>query len=571
MARPVQDAVNERLRGWRRDRLAGVSAPGAVIAIVAYIGANTPSLLPRPWYFQGLIAAVCALLGYVVGVGVGSIYHLFVRRSLLTVHLHPAGRRILVGLWVIGILGGLTGFPLTTLSWQRRTAQYVGYPAPGAAWLLASTVMAIVAFAALVSVWRVVAGLLDWVTARIERRIVREWIARTIATLVTLALALLIMDDVVMRGFVAVAQAAADRVNATTPTGYSPPSTPLRTGGPGSHEPWTSLGQDGEIFVSSGPTADDIRQATGSTATTPIRVFAGDNDGRTMQQTRDAVLAEMDRTGAFKRSAILVVTSTSTGFINQWSASSFEYLTGGDCAIASMQYSTLPSALAFMFERESPPQAASLLLASVRARIDAFPAASRPKLYVSGESLGAFGGNGAFPTPEDMVAKVDGALWTGTPSFTPNRLALTERRTLGSTVIDPVIDAGAHFRFAGNAGQLTADEFGRPLGTWTAPRIAYLQHDSDPVAWWSPELLVQSPSWLGETRTPDNPMSQMSWLPFVTFFQVTADLTMSNNVATGHGHQYGAEETVPAWAAILGKDPRGDYGTVIAQIQSQLG
>jgi uncharacterized membrane protein len=424
----------------------------------------------------------------------------------------------------------------------------------------------VVGFLALIGVWRLVAGLVDRVTVRVRRRILRETLARAVASLVTLVLVLLVVDQVLVRGFFVVARRSAAQVNATAPLGFSAPTSSLRSGGPGSPESWDSLGQDGAIFVASGPSRSDIEATMGGTARDPIRVYAGIGDGRRMEQARDAAIAELERTGAFDRAAILVVTSTSTGFINEWSAAAFEYLGRGDTAVVSMQYSTLPSAVAFLSTGQDPPKAGRLLFDGVAARVGQRPVEKRPKIYVAGESLGAYGGNGAFASPEDMLARVDGALWTGTPSFTANLQAVGSRRDLGSTQVDPVVDNGAHFRFAGTPAELTADQFGRDLGAWAYPRVAYLQHESDPVVWWSTDLLFSTPSWLNETRTPSSPMAQMSWMPLVTFWQVTADLAMANSVPGGYGHRYFANETVPAWAGILGLDPRADYSRLISAI-----
>jgi uncharacterized membrane protein len=41
----------------------------------------------------------------------------------------------------------------------------------------------------------------------------------------------------------------------------------------------------------------------------------------------------------------------------------------------------------------------------------------------------------------------------------------------------------------------------------------------------------------------------MRWYPFVTFWQVSADMAFSTGVPAGHGHSYGAEP-VAAWADI---------------------
>ena len=42
----------------------------------------------------------------------------------------------------------------------------------------------------------------------------------------------------------------------------------------------------------------------------------------------------------------------------------------------------------------------------------------------------------------------------------------------------------------------------------------------------------------------------MVWIPFVTFWQVTADLPMATGVPPGHGHDYGGQH-VYGWADIL--------------------
>ena len=60
-----------------------------------------------------------------------------------------------------------------------------------------------------------------------------------------------------------------------------------------------------------------------------------------------------------------------------------------------------------------------------------------------------------------------------------------------------------------------------------------------------------TPAWHQETRR-DTPMAQMSWTPQVTFWQITADMLVSNNVPGGFGHRYYGGEMVPAWSAVLG-------------------
>lgn len=537
-----------RLTSWRR-RLGGLSRLGLALAGLWFVAANTPSLLPRPWWLQGFIAAICAVLGYATGTVLGALLHAVERWLGLQVSInkHRARRLQELGLGLVLLLAA--AFPFLTIRWQQFVTTYVGQDPPGWEYPIGSLLVATVTFVAAISLWRLVADLLDWFLARVRSRVVRETAARVVASLLTLATVgaglTLVARPLVLAGV----EGQANRVNRTAPQGQSAPTSPLRSGGPGSPYPWASLGQDGAIFVSSGPDAARITGVTGRRAKEPIRVFVGQQD--TLERTRDGVLAELDRTGAWQRRAIVLGTATSTGYLNTWGASSLEYLLDGDTAFASMAYSDLPSAFGLLTASDDPRRAARELLDAVRARLTALPAQARPKLYVTGESLGAYGGDAAFTSLDQMLAQVDGALWSGTPAFAPNRAALTAGRDPGSTTVVPVVDDGKHVRFAGRAAQLSADEYGRTLGPWDFPRVVYLQHASDPVAWWSPSLMWSTPTWLNETRR-DTPMAQMSWTTQVTFWQVTADMLVSNNVPGGYGHRYYGGEMVPAWAAVLG-------------------
>ncbi|MGY2062016.1 alpha/beta-hydrolase family protein, partial [Nocardia gipuzkoensis] len=78
---------------------------------------------------------------------------------------------------------------------------------------------------------------------------------------------------------------------------------------------------------------------------------------------------------------------------------------------------------------------------------------------------------------------------------------------------------------------------------------AYLQHASDPIVWWSPNLIFSQPDWLSEQRGSDV-STQMRWWPLVTFWQVAADLTNAQGVSDGHGHNYGTL-VLDGWCAVL--------------------
>ena len=120
---------------------------------------------------------------------------------------------------------------------------------------------------------------------------------------------------------------------------------------------------------------------------------------------------------------------------------------------------------------------------------------------------------------------------------------------------------GETVRFAAAPADLA-----RPDPEWPAPRVAYLQHASDPVVWWSPRLAVRRPDWLAEPRG-DDVLPALRWYPFVTFLQLSGDLTRAGQVPPGHGHLYGSL-VVEAWAAIAA--PPGWSPSDTARLQRLL-
>lgn len=101
-------------------------------------------------------------------------------------------------------------------------------------------------------------------------------------------------------------------------------------------------------------------------------------------------MAELERLGAFDRSVLNVVTPTGSGWVNENQAQALEYLWHGDTATVSMQYSYLPSLLSFLVDGNRAETAGRLLFDDVYARWSELPPGHRPKLVVSGESLGSF-------------------------------------------------------------------------------------------------------------------------------------------------------------------------------------
>jgi uncharacterized membrane protein len=233
---------------------------------------------------------------------------------------------------------------------------------------------------------------------------------------------------------------------------------------------------------------------------------------------------------------------------------------GGKTAIASMQYSYLPSALCLIAETGRAEEAGRTLFETVSGYWSTLEPEHRPRLVVFAQSLGTMGATAAFSSVGDLTARTDGALFSGPPYATALWRRIISQRASGSTERLPVYGDGRTVVFAGSAADLTpAQRSPQP------PRVVFLQHASDPVVWWSPDLVLRQPDWLQESHGQDV-IAAMHWYPVVTFWQVTGDLLISVDPPAGHGHHYGPEVPV-AWAAILHPPGWTDSQTVVLSAQ----
>jgi uncharacterized membrane protein len=528
------------------------STTGVLLAILVGMASFTPSLLPRDWVTQGVVSGLTVAVAYPLGLLVGRTARWFGGVIGLEVHVSDRARP-----WLRWVSIAVFALVLTLVWWwshqgHQDTARLVGLPAPSARDDIRATLLAVLIAAAL---WHVVVGL------RLARRgfvkasalVLPSWLAGVAGTLALVLLLAWVSNDVVFRRSLESVSRTAAELNATSPEGLEAPRSWSRSGSPGAIQEWSDLGYYGQRFVSSGPDAARIREVTEvDDAITPIRVYAGREADHDVADVVETVLREMRRTGAFDRDVLVLMATTGRGWIDEFNAQAVEYLTAGDCALVGMQYSYLPSPFAFVADRRTPVEANVALLEAVEAELSRIPEPERPRLMLTGESLGAYGAQAAFADDRDLLERVDGAVWVGTPSFTPLWWSLTERRHRGSPQVAPVVDDGRNIRFVTSPRELTHDLYGRRLGMWEHPRVVYMQHASDPIVWWSPRVALFRPTWL-EERAGRDVTDRFRWVPLVSFFALGLDMVTSNDPAAGHGHRY-EDDMVPTWAAVLGVD-----------------
>ena len=80
------------------------------------------------------------------------------------------------------------------------------------------------------------------------------------------------------------------------------------------------------------------------------------------------------------------------------------------------------------------------------------------------------------------------------------------------------------------------DVASRSAADWGDTRLLYLQHASDPVVFFTPDLLLDKPDWLAENQRGAGLSEDFVWVPFVTVWQVLTDMTAATSVPDGYGH-----------------------------------
>ena len=328
----------------------------------------------------------------------------------------------------------------------------------------------------------------------------------------------------------------------------APPSAML-SGSRESYVPFPTLSLQGRRFVWMVTPRDIIENVTGSPAVAqPIRAYVGLESAPTEEERVELALRELDRTGAFDRSWLMVVSPTGTGYVNYAAVSTLEFLSRGDCATVAMQYAARPSVLSLRRVAEGRAHM-QLLLDGIQRRLADRPSERRPRIVMFGESLGAWTSQDPFVdrgTQGMIDAGIDHAIWIGTPHFSKwKEQVLRDDR--------PDVDRSLVGVFNEISEWHTTDEHARDR-----LRFVMITHHDDGVALFGPELTIQSPSWLGPPATrPSSVPKGMRWMPTTTFFQVLTDMKNSATVVPGvfaaKGHDYRAD-LLPFFNAVLGFD-----------------
>lgn len=526
----------------------GWSLLGVLLGALGYVSALTPTLLPRTSVTQASACALVAMSFYAIGAIIEGTTRALVRTirsrgaNPVEVDRSPKDRRMM---WVrIAITAlavacaalftpGSIGAQVT----QRAIDQVPG-EAPNSILVVGITVILCAIVLAIARSLRA--------AGRGFARLLGHWTEGKYFAARTIVGGLLVGLCAIGIGAVALAAThiVFNNINDATANQVQPTSA-NRSGGPGSMISWASLGNEGRDFVSGGPTTSQITAVTGRPAQEPIRTYAGVESATTIQECAALAVQDLVRAGGLKRDAIIVYTPSTNGLVDPTSLTAAEYVMGGNSASVSIQYTVLPSFLSLIFSTPSSLDAGTALLAAVNTAVDQLPAEARPRVFVYGESLGAFGSLAPFADKgiEGFLDQVDGAVWAGPPANSAYWQQLNALSTSGPTW-QPIVEDGTVIRYAATPAGIKT-----PPTMWGTSRGLFLQNATDPVVWWSPDLIFNRPGWLADPHGPGVP-AEMTWLPLVTFEQVLIDMPPAGGMPAGVGHNY-LTTIGDGWVAVL--------------------
>lgn len=323
---------------------------------------------------------------------------------------------------------------------------------------------------------------------------------------------------------------------AVDPGMETPPDIPEITGCPESGLEWLKQTREGARWLAAALRPSDINSAMGTqSAQQPIRVYGSLDVAEDPHERVAVLLREIDRTKALERSHFALFSPTGSGYVNYVATETFEFLTGGDCASAAIQYSVLPSSFSIGDVSTGVDQT-RMVIDGITARLLEIDPKRRPRFYLFGESLGSQVSEGMFEgtwTYGLPGAKVDHALWIGTPSATTWR-----KQLWGDRSIEHAPQVGPDHIYL---PRTIRDWIELPADQREQIRYLLLQNGDDPIPKFGSQLIWRKPDWLGPHRPIGAPRNTQ-WVPGATFLMTFIDmlnaLTPTPGIFAQGGHDY---------------------------------
>lgn len=523
-------------------QIRGLSFVGVITGAFFFAISLSPSLLPRPLLFQCVLSSFAIATGYGVGVSILGAWR------FLDIPQVPQQRLRMMRMTAgIPAAAGCAVALVRTTEWQNSIRALMEMPSVETTYPVSTLLLSVGGSIFLIFFGRGIRRVSRIITRRLNRFLpVRiAWGTSVVVIYIT---TVFIANGVVGRWLLSTADdifRQADRID--TDDTVAPERADM-CGGPESRIAWATIGRRGKQFLTQGPTKEEIADFWNQPSRSPIRVYSGMLSAEDDQQRAELALQELQRLGGFERRILVIATPTGTGWLDPGAVDTLEYLHRGDTAIVSMQYSYLPSWITILVDPQRSIASAETLFRTVYSYWRSLPRETRPRLYLHGLSLGALGSEVCADLYTILEDPIQGAVWSGPPFPSRQWKSLTQSRTHNSPAWLPRIADGAIVRFTGQENSLHTGQ------SWGVMRNVYIQYASDPMVFFSPDLLYRRPDWLNGVRGPDV-SPELSWYPLVTFLKIGFDLPVATRVPHGYGHNYAPQSYIDAWVAVT--EPEG--------------
>ena len=260
-----------------------------------------------------------------------------------------------------------------------------------------------------------------------------------------------------------------------------------RQGGPPAHAHPRAAGAGGR--PAAGVPDLSIETVMGEPAlAAPVQVYVGLDSAPTAPERVDLALAEMERTGAFDRSLLMLVSPTGLGYVNYVAMAAAQYLTRGDVASVTMQYSKRPSPLSLGRVGQAREQN-RLLWLRILERLR-----HRRRARARGSSCSARA-SGAH-TSQDVFLHW-GTLGPARRSASTGRCGSAPRTAAGGCTRSPAPTASTSTGRASPSSTTSSSCTPSRTSAAARPRYVLLSHDNDGVTRFGVDLLTTAPAWLG--------------------------------------------------------------------------
>ncbi|WP_346765501.1 alpha/beta-hydrolase family protein [Thioalkalivibrio sp. XN8] len=519
-----------------------MSIVGVLVGTLFFAVSLSPSLLPRPFVVQGILSGASFAVGYALGVAGLATWNFLG----LPVAAGRSRRVLVLGAGALCAVVALA-FLWQASNWQNSLRALMGMDQD---WGLEPTVVgpvALLVFLVLLALARLFRRLSRFLSTRLKAYVPRR-VSYMVAVVASVVVFWSLIDGVLVGAVLRTADRSFQQLDALIEADLPLPSRPEQTGSAASLVDWSTLGRQGRRFVAGGPDGAALSAFFAADLPAPIRVYVGLNSADSPEDRARLALEELIRAGGFERSVLVLATPTGTGWIDPAGQDPLEYLLRGDIATVAVQYSYLNSPLALLTKGAYGAETARVVFREIYGYWRELPPDSRPRLFLSGLSLGSLNSDLSFDLFDIIDDPFDGVLWVGPPFRNESWRRMVRERAPGSPAWLPVFRDGAVVRFTLGAGD-EPQEAMADYAPWGDFRIVVLQYPSDPITFFEPSAAWRAPAWMKPPRGP-GVTPDLRWFPVVTMLQLGADM-MVGTAPPGFGHEYAPRDYLSAWRALI--------------------